>query len=284
MASFQPLILIGAARSGTKLVRDLVAEHLAVDKVPYDINYIWRLGHEHIPHDELSPEMLNPRIQQRIRRSFERYSSGAPFLIEKTVSNCLRVHYVCAVLPKAKFIHLLRDGRDVVASAYRQWIAPTDWRYILQKARTFPLTEAFGYALSYAGDVFRSLLVQDKKRFGTWGPRYAGIDEDVAVKELIEVCALQWARCVERALRDLNSLPSEQVLTIRYEDFVRNPRNRLETIAQFAGIDPAPYSENAILATVSQENIGKGSRNLSAEQMALIRPYIQDALSLFKYT
>lgn len=280
---YQPLILIGAARSGTKLVRDLIAAHPAVDRVPYDINYIWRLGNEHLPHDELSPELLTPQIRQRILRGFTRYSSWAPFLIEKTVSNCLRVAYVHAVFPEARFIHLVRDGRDVIESVYRQWIAPPDWRYILEKAKSFPLTEAFGYALYYARYTCRKLVTPDKKKSGTWGPRYAGIDEDLASKDLLEVCAIQWARSVERALSDLSSLPIEQVLSIRYEDFVRNPCSYLEMIAQFAGIAPVPYLEKVNVEIVSQQNIGKGSRNLSPEQMALVLPRIHNALSLLNY-
>jgi len=283
MTSFQPVIIIGAARSGTKLVRDLIALHPAVERVPYDVNYVWRLGNEIVPHDELSPEMLSPRLRQRIRRNFERYSAGAPFLVEKTVSNCLRVHYVHAVFPEAHFIHLVREGHDVVESAYRQWLASPDWRYILRKARTFPLTEALGYALSYAGDVFRRVLVRDEKRFGTWGPRYAGIDEDVASKDLLEVCAIQWARCVLKAIHDLDSLPAEQVCTIRYEEFVRDPLGSLTVLARCIGIDPAPYVERVDLKGVSQREISKGRRNLSVEQMALIRPHIQETLAVLGY-
>ncbi len=277
---YQPIILIGAPRSGTKLVRDLIAEHPDVDRVPYDVDYVWRLGNEDVPYDEIPVDFLTPQIRQRILRRFESFRSGAPFLIEKSVSNCMRIPYVHAVFPDARFIHLVRDGLDVVESIYRQWIAPPDWRHILEKAKTFPLTEAFGYALSHARNTFLKVVMSDKKKGGTWGIRYAGIDEDVASKDLLEVCAIQWARCVEKALSDLSSLPIEQVLTIRYEDFVRNPRSYLEMIALFAGIDPVPYSEKVNVETISQQNIGKGSRNLSPEQMALVLPRIENTLSL----
>lgn len=280
---YQPLILIGAARSGTKLVRDLVATHPAVDKVPYDINYIWRLGNQDLPHDELSPSRLTPSIRQRIRHGFERYHRGAPVLIEKTVGNCLRVAYVQAVFPEARFIHLVRDGRDVIESAYRQWKAPPDWNYLLDKAKSFPWVEAFGYALSYTRSACLKFITSDKKKVGTWGgPLYAGIDEDVATKELLEVCAIQWTLSVRKALTDLNNRPGDQVLTIRYEDFVQNPLSHLERIAGFIGLDPDPYKA-VRLETVSQQNIGKGFRTLSPEQIALVWPYIHEVLSLLNY-
>ncbi len=280
--NFQPLLVIGAARSGTKMVRDLIAKHPAVDKVTYDINYVWRLGNESIPHDELSPETLNPRIRQRIHNHFERYSSGASFLIEKTVSNCLRVPYVNAVFPGASFIHLVRDGRDVVESAYRKWTAPPDWHYIWKKVRMFPLMEAPGYALSYAIDTFRKIVVRDDDDQSTWGPRYEGIDEDVASKDLLEVCAIQWACCVEKAVGDLSNLSGDRVLTMRYEDFVRCPREHLEEIARFIGLPPHPYLDLS-LEMVSQDNIGKGHRKLDEEQETLIMPHLEGALSLLEY-
>ncbi|MDH5508429.1 MAG: sulfotransferase, partial [Anaerolineae bacterium] len=147
--SCQPVFLIGAARSGTKLLRDIVSQHPDVEKIPYDINYIWRFGNEKLSHDELTPSLLTPQIIKRIRQQFETYHAGRSILIEKTVSNCLRIPFVAAVFPQAKFIHLIRHGEDVVESAYRQWIAPPDWNYIFEKARTFPLLETPGYALRY---------------------------------------------------------------------------------------------------------------------------------------
>ncbi|MBD3305653.1 hypothetical protein GF339_04680 [candidate division KSB3 bacterium] len=279
---YQPLILIGAARSGTKLVRDLIAHHPDVSKIPYDINYIWRLGNEHLPHDELSPDMLTPQIRRRIVRYCGRHSEGNAVLIEKTVSNCLRIPFVHAVFPEAKFLHLVRDGRDVVESVYRQWLAPPDWRYIVQKALTFPLTLAFTYAMRYAWQVWIQLLTANKHRSGTWGPRYQGIDQDVGIRDVLEVCALQWKRSVETAVRDLKYIPEAQVMTLRYEEFIFNPRQCFEQIAAFVGINPHHYS-TLNLQHVSSENIGKGFKNLHPEQIALVWPIIRQTLILLHY-
>jgi hypothetical protein len=279
---YKPVILIGAARSGTKLVRDLIASHPAIDRVPYDINYIWRLGNEKLAHDELWPDLLTPCLRRQIQRGFGRYHAGAPFLIEKTVCNCLRVAYVRAVFPEARFIHLVRDGLDVLESVYRQWLAPPDWRYMFNKVRTYPLAQAPGYALAYAAGVFHRALRPGQNGTGTWGPRYAGIDQDVADKDLLEVCAIQWARSVEKALEDLARVPADHVLTIRYEEFVRAPRQYLTQSAGFLGIDPQPYSR-LDLSPVSSGNIGKGRGRLSAEDLSGVLPHMEQALTLLGY-
>jgi hypothetical protein len=281
--NYQPLILIGAARSGTKLVRDIISCHPSIDRVPYDINYIWKFGNEDLNHDELQIERLNDKIRSRIIQSINRSSRGAPYLIEKTVSNCLRVPYVTAVFPNAKFLHLVRNGFDAVESVFRQWNAPPNWKYILQKTFTFPLYDAFSYGASYGGTVIKKLIPSHGKSTLTWGVRYDGIDEDVRVKSLLEVCAIQWSRSVSGALNGLDNVPSQQKLTIQYEDFVLDPHSILEEVAVFLACDSDPFSRRLNLSTIRKDEIGKGMRSLPSTQIQSIFPFMERELRILGY-
>lgn len=278
---YQPIIIIGAARSGTKLVRDLIASHPLVEKIPFDVNYIWRIGNESLTHDEIPPEGVTPKISARIRKYFESSRHGKPFLIEKTVSNCLRVAAVHKVFPEAKFIHLYRDGWDVIESAYRQWMAPPDWRYILSKTMKYPLFMAFGYASSYAAKTLRQMLGRNHASISPWGPCYRGIYDDLETKPVLEVCAIQWSRCVKSSVKDLWVIPHTQVYHLRYENFIHNPQGMLIEIADFIGYDPGPYL-NHVAQSVSSANIGKGLRALSDEQRQLIESYVLDTTPLLE--
>jgi len=280
--TYRAVFLIGAARSGTKLVRDIIAEHHSVDKVPYDINYIWRLGNGGLAHDELHPDLLTAKIQSRILKQIAKFSKGAPILIEKTVSNCLRIPYLKAIYPDALFIHLIRDGLDVVESVYRQWIAAPDWNYIFRKAMSFPFLDAFGYAVRYGTLTVHKMLAKNSTP-DIWGPRYDGILQDVKNMEIIEVCAVQWVRSVEKALRHIKKLPVEKCLTVRYEDFVEDPHSLLDLIGGFLGIDPA-YYHNLDLISISKINIGKGRKNLRPEQANLVLPLIKDTRKYLGYS
>ena len=51
-----PIIILGAARSGTKMLRKALASHPDLHAIPYDINYVWKYGSYQLPHDELRPE------------------------------------------------------------------------------------------------------------------------------------------------------------------------------------------------------------------------------------
>jgi hypothetical protein len=42
--AYPPIILIWAARSDARLVRDQRARHHSMDKVSYDVNFIWCVG------------------------------------------------------------------------------------------------------------------------------------------------------------------------------------------------------------------------------------------------
>jgi hypothetical protein len=167
-----------------------------------------------------------------------------------------------------------------VESVYRQWIAPPDWRYLMEKARCFPFVDAPGYALKY----MLNLLKRPNSHFHkTWGPRYQGIDEDVATKDLFEVCAIQWSRSVEKAYAALEKIESSRKLLIRYEDFVGQPEEHLVAIANFLAVDPAPYQDRIVLSRVSPDNVGKGRNQLTNIQQKVVMPHIDQMLTQFGY-
>ncbi len=125
-----PIIILGAARSGTKILRDTIAAHPSISSIPYDINFVWKYGLYHIRHDELTPNDLTERGKKFIHSFFSRFDSKNldTRIIEKTVSNTVRVEFVQKIFPNCQFIHLIRDGRDVAVSSMIQWQAPLNRR------------------------------------------------------------------------------------------------------------------------------------------------------------
>ncbi len=86
--NFQPVIIIGAARSGTNMLRDLLVELPAVGTWPCDeINYIWRHFNAAHPDDEFPPELATPRVRDYLRQSFarQRVALVRPFWSKKLV-------------------------------------------------------------------------------------------------------------------------------------------------------------------------------------------------------
>ncbi len=219
-----PVVVIGAARSGTKFLRGLLGTPDVMSVVPHDVGFVWRHGLEHVGHDELRPEQLAPGRATWIRDQLHRLARGsstrsATHMVEKSVPNSLRPAYVAAVLPDAQFVHLVRDGRQVVESARRSWTAPTDYRTAVRKLITVPpsllpvvVAETVGVGPRWA-----------RRSAQTWGPRYDGIDADLQNQQLVEVCARQWARCVTASLDQLGGV-SQPVHTVDFQRLVTDER------------------------------------------------------------
>lgn len=232
------VIIIGAGRSGTKFLRDIFASNAKIRAVPYDVNYIWREGNEAQRDDELSADSLTDGIRERIRlqlRHQARIAKGDEdkILLEKSVPNSLRVPFVASVFPEALYIHLVRDGRQVVESAYRNWKRGPEVGYLIRKLRTFPLRN-WRYGIRYAKNIFGRIGGSGSSH-ATWGPRYSGIDEDVATLPLIQVVARQWARCVQKSLDALQSIPLAQRFEIRYEDLIADDA-AIMALTRFIGL------------------------------------------------
>ena len=234
----QIVIIIGAARSGTKYLRDVLATAPNAARVPYDINYIWRYGSESHPDDALPASLVTDRKSRFIRTQVHRLAGIEPpastVILEKTVGSTLRIPFVDAVFPEAKFIHLVRDGRAVTESAMRQWQEPMNWRRLFEKVRGLPL-QNLGYACWFATNFAKGLL-SGRGGGRIWGPRYPGIDQDVAQGlDLVEICAKQWHNSVAAAREDLQSIPAERQITIRYDALVGGT-DALRQVAEFCGL------------------------------------------------
>lgn len=226
MAESSTIILVGAARSGTKFLRDVLASGPGTAAVPYDVNYVWRYGAGRTEDDVLDPSTLTPRRKAFIRKALRMLAKAGPddILIEKTVASTLRVPFIDAVFPNARYVHLIRDGREVAESSMRQWEAPPNWSALLQKVRDIPI-QNLGYVAWFGWNFVKGLFA-GRKGGKVWGPRFPGIHAMVEERPLSRVCAWQWLESYSRASRDLPHVAnaSIRVFTIRYEELIRDDR------------------------------------------------------------
>lgn len=275
---FSPIIVIGALRSGTKLIRDSIGTHPEIDVIPHEVDHIWQTDRIDCQSDVFEVESLEETTRRKIIKKLSRFHRGAPLLIEKSVANCLRVPFVASVLPDAKFIYLKRDGADTIESIYRQWTAPADWRRLLAKVHSYPWwkdAQAFRLSTKVAARVFNRLIGREHHGAGTWGVRYEGIDDDVLSKDILEVCAIQWRQSVLSAQEGLQRIPADRKLFVQYEDFVTSPVQELGRAAEFFDIDPMPYQIGFDSANVIKSNIGSGRKRLNEKQLDIIQPHIE---------
>lgn len=263
------IIIIGAARSGTNMLRDQLTQIPGYGTWPCDeINYIWRHGNIRYPSDEFNPDQATPAVQSFIRAAFNRIveQQGIETVVEKTCANSLRVGFIDRIFPDARYIFIVRDGRDVVSSAMKRWAAPLDIPYILRKARYVPVTDLPYYALRYLANRIHRLS-SNEKRLASWGPRFEGMQEMLRTESLAAVCAMQWRRSVERAEDSFASMDQGRIHRLRYEDFVEHPAGELIKIARFLGIDLDTDQAQKMSQGISASSVGNWKKDLKPQDL-----------------
>ncbi|MCA9259096.1 MAG: sulfotransferase [Planctomycetales bacterium] len=275
---WRPLVILGAPRSGTNMLRDLLVTHSDAATWPCDeINFIWRHYNVRHPSDEFSGGLATPRVRAYVRRAFAKLArqAGRPIVVEKTCANCLRVDFVRKILPEARFVVLLRDGRDAAASAAQRWQARFEPRYVMKKARYVPWSDLAYQAARYCGRRLHRRF-SGTQRVSAWGPVFSGMVERLASDSLAEVCAWQWRRCVEQTEIGLAGASPETVFHLSYEDFVARPAEKLAQVLQFGGMATRERDVVSRVAAVSSRSVGKWRADLDSDDAERVEAIVAD--------
>lgn len=252
-----PILVVGAPRSGTTWLGNRLGRH---PEVAYweEPRPIWSTGHAWRGDDALAAADLSPAIARRIDDRFARFlvESGRRRFCEKTPSNCLRLRFIAALYPDARVIHLVRDGRSVVASLLGMLERPPDSGRIAARWRETPWRDLPALVPLFCRDVIGRRLRGSKSH---WGPRPPGWREWRDLPPATRL-ARQWRVLVETARRDLEAFPADQRLTVRLEDLAAAPGTWLDRILATAGLpaDPAWLEEAAGSVRPASSGDGRG--------------------------
>lgn len=219
-----PIFIVGAARSGTTLVFDILAAHPNVAGV-YEswlftsnngLGSLFTTAHWPPKHSGLGNilerEDLNTYVRN-IATSIMGYAIKAEhrFLVEKSPSHIFAIPLISEIFPDARFIHVLRDGRDVsvsVRSASRSW--EPSWR----------------------------------KTFG----------------RSVRTSARAWKHAVSRARCD-GKKHGKRFLEVRYEEIHKNPFGSYCRLFNFCGI---PYDDDILQAVFDSTDFEKNFKSREA--------------------
>lgn len=168
-----------------------------------------------------------------LRRRFERFRrrAGATIFLSKRTANNRRIGALAQAFPAARYVHLVRDGREVTQS-----LADVEWwdqHPVWWDGRTPPELERAGM------------------------PR-------------LQVCARNWVRELQEIRRSLAAIDPRRQLELRFEALLSEPIASLERVTRFLGLDfPAPYRA-AIDSLKLRPGRSRWARDWSPEQLACV--------------
>ena len=293
-----PVFILGCPRSGTTILAELLDRHPDI-KVWYEPYFVWDMRLPLRESDIRTAEEAKPEVARYVCREFaifERKARGR-LLVEKSPDNCFRIPFVHAVFPNAKWIHILRDGRDVALSIHREWEARANQikerkylRHVLAIGENLgeqPFwrnrCQEIWYELISAPSLRPSHLLNKSRWMGFpgWGPRFPGWREAYESMDLLEFNALQWVKAVKQVLSDRALLPPGKMIELRYEDLLARPEAELSRILEFIRIEArngVPMADG-----LDRDNTGKWRAALSAHDQDRIEAVQGDLLMRLGY-
>jgi hypothetical protein len=219
----RPVVILSAPRAGSTLLFETLAQARDLYTIGGEshalIESIDRLrpGGGSVESNRLTAADATPDLVDELRRRFagelrdrsgRAPAGGEPVrLLEKTPKNALRVPFLLEIFPDARFVFLHRDPRANLSSIIEAW-------------------RSGGWV------TYRQLPEWD----GEWSlllpPGYPALRG----RPVEEIAAFQWIEANRTILDDLGSVPQDRWTTVRYEDFIADPRQETRRLLEFAGL------------------------------------------------
>lgn len=267
----RPIFIVGAPRSGTMLLYRILRSHSRLAHWrPSEAHEVWEADYHPAlrgwESNVLDASDVEPEAAARIRRSFLLVAGRRRRLIDKTPRNVLRVPFVDAVFPDARYVYLQRDGRDNVNSLINAWRSP---RY-----RTYELPEP--HSIPGADPRWWKFVLYPGWRNDASGP-------------LEIVCAKQWSICNDRVVAASKDIGRDRWVGIRYEDLIDDPVGEVGRLMEFLQLDyervvreSAARTDTTPINIVTPPERGKWRRE-NPKEIAAILPLITPTMEALGY-
>lgn len=245
-----PIFLVGSPRSGTSLAVDLFGTHPEVANWS-EAGRLWDPVDYRNPEADhhWTAERATPAEAARLHRWCEWYrcKEGKARFVNKHPRNSVRMGYLRAIFPDARFIHVIRDGRGVAASIRAQ-----------VKSRPRRAAQPLGGFCRPPG--WRSLMREDP----------------------IEESALLW-RAIVRHVRTEGVRLGSDYREVRYERLCAEPRAVFAELFRFADLpDDGPALAGIPAEPLAQSDAWR--ETLGPEGIATVEKAAGDLLAELGYT
>ena len=230
----EPVFIVAAPRSGSTMLFEALKENKDFWTIGDESHQVFESIKELHPaahgfvSNRLTAEHLDNAIGAAIVGGFTRRlrsNQGELFtnfgvdnqpstvrFLEKTPKNALRIPFLKALFPDAKFVFLHRQAEPNIASIINAW---TSGNFV-----TYPRLP------NWNGPPWSLLLCPDRER--------------IDAKPLAEIAAWQWASTNQQILDDLEALNANDWCAVSYEQVLADKTSAFRTLCEFAKVPFGP--------------------------------------------
>ncbi|MDA3790863.1 MAG: sulfotransferase [Desulfobacula sp.] len=298
------VFIVGSPRSGTTVLGTIFDRHKDISQW-YEPYFIWDKYFRNAEDDERNKKDATPLVKAYMRKMFGTYRTkrGTQLVVDKSPRNSLKIPFILEIFPNAKFVHILRDGRDTTLSINKEWkkrlaIAGTggnrasfDYQrsakvinkwlnrqpYMIDRVKAFWF-ETHGNVLSKKKHLNRLRWNGDVG----WGPRFKNWTDIYNESSMLQFNSHQWVNCVKRINEAWTNIPEKNKIEIRYEDLITQPDKTLEALFTFMQLG---YNHTFLssIPKLKRDNFNKWKKEFASSELSEINPILDPMLSSMGY-
>lgn len=230
----RPILVTGSPRSGKTLVAEIVSRSpeffFACEPL-----MLWDAVMPNRDDDRRTEADIVPGARERLLETLSKtvQRAGRTRYIDDLSQHSLRIPFIASILPEARIIHVVRDGRSVVPELIRRWSLRDTLRAAVRRRwRHVHLGSLPRHFTRFAANYWSTRI---RSRRVTWGPRVPGLAEFASTHSIAQTAAFQWRNLVETARTDLARLPASRWMEVRYERLAAEPAAVAREVAAFCG-------------------------------------------------
>lgn len=215
----RPVFIIGAPRSGTTMLFQLLSASSEFVNLGREGHDMWRLYHHPRWHGWRSDAIREGQVGLGERRFISAYLDahvGPGRLLEKTPCNSLRIPYLLDLFPDAQFVVIKRNPCDVINSLINGWRDPKGRfrNYYVPARLTIP---GYQYDRRWCFTLIEG-----------W--------RDLASSTVPEIAFAQWRQFIEQLTEAKRMVPAGQWTEVWFEDFLAAPEATADALYSSMGI------------------------------------------------
>lgn len=300
----EPILIVGAPRSGTSLLLKILREHDGFRSVAKESQFIWEPWTHPARHEWQYEGWISGKLSQaeilKIRSAFDRYTMSSRFWRRTNVNRMFGYRRTPAFAPLFRLAYDIFSRVNQISAAFTGSNEDSTAR-LVDKSTSYglflPLAEQvfpdakYLHIVREGTDTVRSMAESwlNPERFfsfrlpgGLAIPDYPhelwnfGLPAGwpgMRSSYLAEVAAFQWAQLQTGILENLEVRPKSNVLRIRLEDLHMDPESELRRIASFADLPWSSYFDclASNLPRVNARPLQKEGQELKSNAIARMR-------------